>query len=61
MSQSFRSRRTLSDDILRFKIGNVNEKLLKFNILLISRTLGTPEGKILAVDGVSQNRLNTIK
>ena len=54
-----------SSDTLRPKIGHIVEKILKFDIKSVLRVRGSlkklPEGKIFAIDIVSQNRLNKIR
>ena len=53
--------------MLKFNIGV--EILFKFNVSLVFRTwsalmgfhMSSPEGKLLPIDKISQNRLNTIK
>ena len=60
----YRSVWNLSNDTLRIKIGFVVKKLPKFNIynwFLRSGVLIPPEGKILTIEIVFQNRLNIIK
>ena len=64
LRQSLRSWRSLFKDTLGSKIGLVFEKLLKFIIKLIFRTREcsqkTLESKILIINEVSRNKLNTI-
>ena len=55
---------TSANNTLRSQIDLVFEKLLKFTILLVfSKVFRSPdpEGKILAIDIVSKNRLNSFK
>ena len=58
--------RILFKDTLGSKIRRVVKKLLEFTTLLVLIKPGgvpneSPEGLILAIDKISQNRLNTIK
>ena len=48
-------------DTIRSTIGLVVKKLLKIFFWPRLPSIGLPEGKILAIDILSQNRLNTIE
>ena len=65
LRQIYRFWQALFRNTLRSKIGLIVENLLKFTIKLVlgpgMALTGIPEGKILIIDKVSQNRQNAIK